>query len=365
MTTTPTWRWKFPSPQRRRRVSSRPERRRGELLDPDERPGAVDSSHHSSLGIPGARFLLAGGAPPLRAATTSMSPGPRSQHHRHHPAAGSLHAGTPFLTMALMKLDQLFPDFCSHLGRASFENISKACTVLDSSLATASLSNAGSPHSPRSPHSPSRSGFLQWLPDRSPKRGNARSLSPPTASSSAVALESEWDTLQHGFLVLATAEYLYQDVQQVKRGHSLRGLYEYVIVQLEQVHATLCESFLSIPAATASRENKYITAAKSVSTTLQCLLTLCEVRIQLIDVQSNLFTVGFLDDTVKESMITLLAVTETTFQAGSATSTVPNAGIDQPQSTATGVDPVKNALLQELKVWKHLLEAISGIERCE
>ena len=176
-----------------------------------------------------------------------------------------------------------------------------------------------------------------------------------------MALESEWDTLQHGFLVLATAEHLYQDVQQVKRGHSLRGLYEYVILQLAQVHSTLCEPFLSIPAATASRENKYITAAKSVSTTLQTLLTLCQTRIQLIDILSNLFTVGFLMDTVKESMFSLLAATETTFQTASTTG---NTGINhQPQTTASSADPVKDALLRELKIWKHLMEAVSGIER--
>ena len=103
-----------------------------------------------------------------------------------------------------------------------------------------------------------------------------------------MALEGEWDSLSHGFLVLCTAEYLYQDLQQLKRGHSLRGLYEYVLLQLAQVHATLCVPFLSIPTtATASRENKYIAAARSVAQTLQCLLTLCQARIQLIDVQSS------------------------------------------------------------------------------
>lgn len=223
---------------------------------------------------------------------------------------------------------------------------------------------------------------MKWLPDRSfsPKRTkNARSLSPPASSSSAVALEGEWDTLQHGFLVLAAAEYLYQDVQQVRRGHSLRGLYEYVTSQLEQVHETLCEPFLSIPAATASRGNKYIGAAQSVSATLQGLLNLCQVRIQLIDLQSNLFTVGFLDETVKESMGSLLVVTETTFQAGGGDGVPGNATPPKHPNTShtqnhqppsaepppTTVVPIKNALIQELKVWKHLLEAIAGIERCE
>lgn len=171
-----------------------------------------------------------------------------------------------------------------------------------------------------------------------------------------MALESEWETLQHGFLVLATVEYLYQDVQQLKRSHSLRGLYEYIIVQLEQVHATLCEPFLSIPAASASRENKYIAAAGSVAQTLQVLLTLCQVRIQLIDLQSNLFTVGDLVE-VKEAMSTLLVVTEASCQAVSTTAESP-----QP---STAADPVRDALLHELKVWKFLLEASSSLERSE
>jgi len=179
-----------------------------------------------------------------------------------------------------------------------------------------------------------------------------------------MALESEWDTLQQGFLVLATAEYLYQDLQHVKKGHSLRGLYEHAILQIAQMHATLCEPFLSIPAGTASRENKYITAAKSVSATLQCLLTLCQTRIELIHIQSNLFTVGFLTDTVKESMCTLLIVTETTFHSGgtNASNTAVN---HESQNTLSSAEPVKSALLQEIKIWKHLSEAIAGIERAE
>lgn len=186
-----------------------------------------------------------------------------------------------------------------------------------------------------------------------------------------MALEGEWDALSQGFLVLCAAEYLYQDMQQLKRGHSLRGLYEYVLIELAQIHTTLCEPFLSIPTATASRENKYISAARSVAQTLQCLLTLCQARIQLIDIQSNLFTVGNLDE-VKEAMSTLLAVTSTSLQVAQSANisddhvgTTTTTASTTTTTTSTAANPVKEGLIQELKLWKHLLEACVGLERCE
>ena len=377
----PSWRWRFQSPgdRRRRRARFRPSERGSEAADDDgNNVPAIDLSRHSSIGVTAARFLLGPRPSSLRGPNTaaSMSPLPRRHQHHHSPEEQKSTNTTPFLTMALLRLEQIFPQFCLPLAQASHENISRACAVLDSSLTPptnnhpvghASPSNSssasGSPRSPRSPRSPTM-GFLHWLPDPSPsKRASTRSLSPPTAASSAaaMALEGEWDSLLHGFLVLSTAEYLYQDLQQLKRGHSLRGLYEYVLLQLEQVHATLCEPFLSIPTdAAASRENKYIAAARSVAQTLQSLLTLCQVRVQLIDLQSNLFTVGNLEE-VKDSFCTLLAVTIASTQSATSTNDDPASELPSPMAA----DPVKGSLIQELKIWRYLLEACVGLERCE
>ena len=389
--TDPSWRWRFQSPHRntsRRRarvVSSR----RSSDGDEDEDAAAMMASSKSQIGggmrIPAPRFLLGPAAQPLvRSATTSMSPGRRPYHsnavggsgtssslpQQNPSSSSSSTCSTPFLTMALLKLEQIFPDFCLPLAQASWENITRACAVLDTaSLATSPSNSVGSPRSqPRSPRSPTSHhiGFLNWLPESPRRRGHTRSLSPPTANTpaTALALESEWDALQHGFLVLATAEYLYQDMQQLKRGHSLRGLYDYVQTQFVQIRATLCEPFLSIPRGTALRENKYISAARSVARTLQTFLTLCQVRMQLIDLQSNLFTVGDLSE-VKDSIGNLLTATEASFQDMAANSGVEEEGDNEEPSTAAAADPVRDALIQELKTWKYLLESCAGLERCQ
>jgi hypothetical protein len=209
-------------------------------------------------------------------------------------------------------------------------------------------------------------GFLPWLPSAerlSPgpsKPHHQRGYnSPPTtanttttSSSSALALEAEWDDLQRGFLILAAAEFLYATGDQIRHARSLRGLYEYVTGHLTQlVHATLCEPFLG-SSSTNTHNNKYVRAAQLVARTLQSLLTLAQVRIQLMELQSNLFTVGLVDPQVLEAVTVLCRVTETSLATSDETEAPAGAAVEE-------------ALLQELKVWKHLLAASCGLERCE
>jgi hypothetical protein len=135
----------------------------------------------------------------------------------------------------------------------------------------------------------------------------------------------------------------------------------------QQVHATLCEPFLGAappPAARASssstntttRNNKYVHAAQAVARMLQSLLTLAQVRIQLMELQSNLFTVGLVDPHVLQAVTVLCRVTETSL----ATTTG-----DEIEQVPAGGAAVEQALLQELKIWKYLLAASCGLERCE
>jgi hypothetical protein len=183
-------------------------------------------------------------------------------------------------------------------------------------------------------------------------------------------LEQEWDGMQDGFLVLATAEYLYQDVMfQLKRPQSLRSLYTYALQQIMQVHATLCEPILA--SALVVPRDDHLRAARVVGRTLQCLLTLCQVRLQLIDLQSNLFTVGELD-IVLEAFKSILMVTEHSLVGNAATSssdavggTTTDTPITDIDETASSVDPVAQSLLQELRIWKDLVHASYALERCE
>ena len=326
----PSWRWRFPSPRRPRVVTSRWS---SEGSDPEDGRRTARKNQ------------------PRNATLSQPSP--------------------PFLTMALLKLEKILPEFGTHLAHASFENITQACAVLDTSVATATRGTSPGSVSPKSPKSPTNLPFLQWLPDRSP--GGGLGASPP----SALALESEWDDLQHGFLVLATAEYLYQDImQQLKRPQSLRGLYEYVLTQLMRLHATLCEPFLTVVAATQTAQattadapptprQRHTHAARSVGKTLQNFVMLCQVRLQLIDLQSNLFTVGDLD-TVLDSLRTLLAVTESSLASVGSDET---AADSTTSTTTTGAgisaDPVMKALVQELHLWKYTVHACWALERCE
>lgn len=259
--------------------------------------------------------------------------------------------GTPLLTLVLLKLEKILPDFCSHLRHATFESIAKACAILDSSISS-STSTTGSV----SPSSPVGS-FLHWLPDR---------------SSSAVALEHEWESIQDGFLVLAAAEYLYQAVMhQVKRPQTLRNLYTYAMQQIIQVHATLCEPILA-SAVVPTPDNHHVRAARNVGRTLQCLVTLAQVRLQLIDLQSNLFTVGELD-IVLEDLKSLLMVTELTLVGdtaaaaggGAGTGTTSNTRTNGDNDMASSSNPVAQALLQELRTWTNLVRASWALERCE
>jgi len=73
---------------------------------------------------------------------------------------------TPSLTMALLKLHDVFDYFCNHIQDATCKNAQAACLIFDSSIAASnpnSPSISGSPSSKRS-SSPSRSPTItSWF----------------------------------------------------------------------------------------------------------------------------------------------------------------------------------------------------------
>lgn len=186
----------------------------------------------------------------------------------------SHHYTTPFLTIALLKLNEVLPAFCEILASSPLQ-APKACALLESSVATARSAASSRHNSPTrstffhhhnnnnnnsnrsgnqqqtsgSPVLASRSSrngmnltkqastspsswsssrpILQWFHSGSSLLGGGghRSTASPvemsplntaaaahSPASSALALEGEWDTYMSPFLLLAAAEYLYADM---------------------------------------------------------------------------------------------------------------------------------------------------------
>lgn len=98
---------------------------------------------------------------------------------------------TPSLTMALLKLHDVFDYFCNHIQDATCKNAQAACLIFDSSIAASnpnSPSISGSPSSKRS-SSPSRSPTItSWF---------VGSYNSESGSSQ----KSEWSTLVNPLII--------------------------------------------------------------------------------------------------------------------------------------------------------------------
>lgn len=349
-----------------------------------------------------------------------------------------------FLTMALVKLEGLMPAYCQALVDPSHANASKACAFLDSSVATASPSNSPQPslHAPQRagsfrqhgpsfsaahaassttstpsgrmsavPASPRSSKLLQWLAASTSSTTPTTSQSPylpggtgmPPISSSAMALEGEWQTYAAPFELLAGAEVLYADMmvqesgkqqQSVAAGTSvaLQGLYQRIVQDLVRVEENLCTVFLDMEAISAS-SSAFGEKALSLSLSLRALTTLCTLRCQFLELSSRLFVeppssssvteqhqlppllLGDVADVVSALLATTIA---SSAAATSATAHTPVGDLHKDENEPPNGVKVETmtletcsahvlieALIRELQAWKYALEAMSALERCQ
>jgi hypothetical protein len=383
----------------------------------------------------------------LRPPLWGRQPLPQQQQQQQTQQQHLLLNHKSFLTMALVKLEGLMPEYCEALVDPSHANAAKACAFLDSSVATASPSNspnrspnrffhasqqqhAGSYSNSRSnsfrqpgpsfsaahaststssrmpavPASPRSSKLLQWLTASNASAASATpsSYAPggagmPSSSSSAMALEGEWQTYAAPFELLAGAEVLYADMMVQESGkqqstaasnasRALQGLYQRIVQDLARVEENLCTVFLDMEA-TSAASSSFGEKALSLSLSLKTLTTLCTVRCQWLELSSGLFVEPSSSFVTEQQPPLLLgdvadgvsAILATTIAASAPSATAHKVVGDNhhkdesesppnPQTTTLetcAAHVLLEALIRELQAWKYALEAMSALERCQ
>ena len=223
--------------------------------------------------------------------------------------ASLLHSplSTPFLSLALLKLEENLEDFCSLVAEPTSRNVSEACSKMDSSVATA----GSAPQSPRSPKSPvfphstsqtsSGSSPLSpryWLSprlggDNSNHNTGTRTLSGSpgggiSATPSASVLEGEWERYVTPLFFLAAAESIFCNMihcehaspeTNLRYAAVLECLYQRIVDDLLSVKQTLCDPLIGLNHA----------PAISVSASLSALMQFATLRMQHIGIQLTIF----------------------------------------------------------------------------
>ena len=295
--------------------------------------------------------------------SVSRSHQPQAQHHHSHHARPPQQP--PFLTIVLMKIDQLLPRYCQHLSDPTHANATLACTLLDSVMTTTmtSTTDDATTHNTNintnnSAHPEATTPIKRWLtlPQRSPL--SSAFLTP------AIVLENEWETYASPFLLLAAAEVLYsnhlehlqppsrstttttttkppdrkiEDRSEVSKVTSLLELYERIDQDLRYVQEILCEPFLrsadptttslslpQLPSGTIPQPQQdyhYHHAAVSVSDSIRVLSVIVSIRCQMISFQSLIFAVtrSITNDNIDDSDNDEKTNRPTFFEAAAAT----------------------------------------------
>lgn len=276
---------------------------------------------------------------------------------------------SPFLAIALLKLEKALPEFCTTLT-GSHAGASQACVLLDSNVATAGSPASSRPSSPKianknghmmssSPLSP-KSPLFSWLSSTGSTAldnrisanpystgYNANTNASTTPATSALALEGEWEQYIGPLLCWAGAEVLYHDMVWVAdddrnlAARNLIGLYQRIITDLVLVQQFLCDPFLN--SITSISSTSYQGAARSLSASMSGIATVCTIRIQFLDWLSS----SFFSTAESEDENTLVEVLEPL------------------NVTDLGAARVwKERLHDEYRVWQHVSAARTALESC-
>lgn len=295
---------------------------------------------------------------PTRNKKSDISPPGRTSSKR---GSSSNNNTTPFLTVALLELDQLSEKFCQLMAKPTYANACQACACLSFSGAAAAAAAAtakgisqGSPRGVQStlrPSSPTKSPLLNWI-----SSSNAEAQHPH--SSTLSALEQELEEFQRPFFLFAAAEVMYADLRHLEiafplstdyqkhsKPASLCSIYRLVQTELMEIRRKLCVPFL-VENPNPSNENKYSSAASSLSKTLISFVDMCHSRAILIDAQYSMFakTAQLYDDMrelVDREIITFAN-----------------------HVTSHAFRPIQLSFDLELQAWKRLLAAAWSLDRC-
>lgn len=288
---------------------------------------------------------------------------PRSHHALHSPQSKEHKNGTPFLTLALLKLAQVLPGFLDNLATPTVSSVAKACALMESMATPRSAGPLLQRKESPAPTTPSqrylnepRSPLFQPLqlvqqliagaspassrspsPFSSPSESPSSSVSTPS-SPSALALEKEWERLVAApFWLLAAAEILTADCC---RDPSLIGLYQRCTQDLFRLQHLLCEPVL----AAESSQGDVVVAAQKVHALLDAVLVFAAAQSEFIQVQSCLHQ-----------------STDTVAQAAT--------GMGIVLARLDAIEDLSLSLLfqrayQQVQGWKYALEACLAVEQC-
>lgn len=264
---------------------------------------------------------------------------------------------TPVLILALLKLDKQLSTYCSYIADPSLENVAAACDLLSRTIATASPQTGSERGSPASLGSPkSSSPLLLQSPSRSTIGsffGNSGSPPPHQATSSALALEEEWERFTMPLFLLGGAEALYGSLGHAQDSFiasQLHGLYQRIINDINLVRETLCDPFTiggqSSQELLSSTLMMYYERAISVALTLHGIVNVAQMRCRLIQFQSTLW------ESKKPKFGEWIRLLETIRVSVPA------------EDESSFAEPIVRAFRKEVEAWKFLMETAHSLERC-
>ena len=352
----------------------------------------------------------------FNARQTVITPSVPSPQH-HHPVR------TPFLTVALLKLHEALPDFCRILAHnpQTQENASKACSLLDRSVATStspashsssaqheSLNKEAKPKAQARSRARSQSpvrrqkatnqesnstvnaSFLKRKPLWSTPRGDfsARRIHHATASPaapllqwftsasgntqkplhhpSAVALEGEWDFLVAPFTLLTAALVFHADMQHCQESSDamllLPALYHRIASDLLQVKTTLCAPFVgmqsSLPPEASTESTSPLRRSANAANLLSQWLTSLAAYCTMRAQLADLQATFFL------AMSDRRAESAALLEASQLLTVLVQSASAQ-AATDNVVQVLHEALVTECMTWSYCLDACSALQQCQ
>ena len=239
--------------------------------------------------------------------------------------------------MFLLRLDEVLPRYCELLSDASLVHCQEAAKILDSSVATASLSPASSSNS------------------SSPNL--IRQHSPPK-SEHALALEGEWETYVSPLMLLTGAEALYGQMEL----RNLTNFYKTIQTDLQIVKERLCDPWLATTTTTSAAASQQLQcgtinparlpayhAATSMALAFDSLQKFLTIKCRLVDMQMRLFTT---QESFAVKIAALLDMCRDMLPPSNS-------------NYGDAVTLVFTSLIKEMKAWISLLESASHLEQCQ
>jgi hypothetical protein len=306
-----------------------------------------------------------------------------SEHERSREFVPSNKHPPPFLTLVLMKLVEVLPDYCLLLANPSPESVGAACELLDSTVAASSF---------HAPTSLSKGSPKQAIKGRIKSRVESNSSplvlqywlssseklkEPPIPSASAIALESEWDSWVAPLVLLAGAEMFSCGLQHLEESpkkssvsviQSLTGLYNRISVDLLEMQQLLCDPFLRQNETRANgsvQQEKYTELANTLAGSIQWIILVIDARSQLLETQESIFrsfSGGMAEHEISmaQASKTIASLLQNLQNVTKVTPEIPEQSMKD-----LAAKPLLETLVKELKMWMFCFETCASLERCE